>query len=38
MINLDLHYEAGDDLPEEDCSTGPLAFEGTKGADDETGG
>ena len=38
VINLDLHYEAGDTLPEEDCSTGPLGFEGTKGAADETGG
>ena len=38
VIDLDLHYSATDTLPEEDCSTGPLDFEGEKGAKDETGG
>jgi hypothetical protein len=35
-LDLNLHYLATDTLPEEDCSTGPLAFEGTKGATDQT--
>jgi hypothetical protein len=36
VINLDLHYNATDELPEEDCATGPLDFEGEKGAPDQT--
>jgi hypothetical protein len=36
VIDLDLHFSADGDLPEEDCKTGVLTFEATKGAKDQT--
>ena len=36
VLDVDLHYSATDTLPEEDCKTGPLDFEATRGEPDPT--